>query len=122
MAVLNITGSADGSTVVSGSIRATGYLTGLAIGTGDTTGILSYRVNISGATGTAGASVLDETLETGVTVKTGLRRILAAVAGRSSGSPSGPVKFRNAGDTRDRVAATVDSSGNRTAIAFDDGD
>ena len=42
--------------------------------------------------------------------------VLAAVsAGKTSGQPGSPV-FRSINDTADRVAATVDGSGNRTAV------
>ena len=122
MAVLNISGSADGVGTAGGAIRGTGQITGSAAGAGDAASLLSYRQDISGTTGTSATSLFDEVLETGVTVRVGLRRILASASGRSSGAPSGPVKFRNSANTRDRISAAVDGSGNRTGIAFDDGD
>lgn len=47
-------------------------------------------------------------------------RIIAAVlAGKVSGAGTGTETFRGINDDKDRVVATVDSSGNRTAITLD---
>lgn len=43
----------------------------------------------------------------------------AALAGKSSGGGTNTIKFRDLGDTKDRITATVDASGNRTAITDD---
>lgn len=48
-----------------------------------------------------------------------MRIILAALAGKLSGAPSGPIAIRDINDTKDRITATVDGSGNRTAITID---
>ena len=48
-----------------------------------------------------------------------LRIILAACAGKSSGGGTATVKFRDAADSKDRITATVDSSGDRTAVTVD---
>lgn len=58
-------------------------------------------------------------VETGETLRQCLRLLRAALVGKSSGFPSGPARFRDRADTRDRIAATVDADGNRTAIAVD---
>jgi hypothetical protein len=47
-------------------------------------------------------------------------RLMASVlAGKVSGAGTGTEVFRDINDTKDRVTATVDSSGNRTAITRD---
>jgi len=48
-----------------------------------------------------------------------LRVIVAATAGKSSGFGTANVAFRDYADTKDRITATVDSTGNRTAITLD---
>jgi len=48
-----------------------------------------------------------------------LRVIVAATAGKSSGFGTANVAFRDYADTKDRITATVDSNGNRTAITLD---
>lgn len=80
------------------------------------------------APGTAGdiignlaATLLDETdgVETAITMREALRLILAASAGKVSGADGLTVVIRNVGDTKDRITATVDESGNRTAVTTD---
>ena len=64
-------------------------------------------------------SALDA-VETGLTPAEALRIIAAATAGKSSGFGTGTVTFRNAeADSKDRIVATVDGSGNRTGITID---
>jgi len=48
-----------------------------------------------------------------------LRIILAAVAGKASGGGTATIKFRDQADTLDRITATVDANGNRTAVTVD---
>lgn len=48
-----------------------------------------------------------------------MRLIFAALAGKSSGGGTTNLKFRNSADNKDRIDATVDSNGNRTAITLD---
>lgn len=45
--------------------------------------------------------------------------VLAALAGKLSGAGTATEVFRAADDSKDRITATVDSSGNRTAITLD---
>ncbi len=62
----------------------------------------------------------DETIEAGLTVREAMRLILAALAGKVSGSPGTTITFRNAvADSKNRIVATVDGDGNRTAITYD---
>lgn len=68
------------------------------------------------------AALLDLTgaIETGVTTRQAIRAMLAATAAKLSGAGTGTETFRNAvADSKDRIVATVDSSGNRTAITYD---
>ena len=59
-------------------------------------------------------------IEAGLTVRQALRLIGAALAGKISGASGTTVTIRNAvADTKDRIVATVDSDGNRTAITYD---
>ena len=69
----------------------------------------------------AGA-ILDEpdAIEDGISVRAALRLILAATAGKISGADTSTVTIRNASaDTKNRIIASVDSNGNRTAIVYD---
>jgi hypothetical protein len=48
-----------------------------------------------------------------------LRLIAAMAAGRVSGAQTGTETFRDVGNTKNRIVATVDSKGNRTSITLD---
>ncbi|MDK1103801.1 MAG: hypothetical protein QGD93_09335 [Actinomycetota bacterium] len=49
-----------------------------------------------------------------------LRLLLATGTGKSSGGGTGTIVFRDVNDSKDRISATVDSDGNRTAIGARD--
>ena len=53
------------------------------------------------------------------TLAESLRLSNAVLGGKVSGAGTGTETFRDIADTVDRVVATVDSSGNRTAITLD---
>ncbi len=57
-------------------------------------------------------------IETGYTLKQSLRLILAALAGKISGAGTTTVHIRDVNDTVDRILATVDSFGNRSAVTL----
>lgn len=58
-------------------------------------------------------------VETGMTVLQALRLIASTTGGKLSGAGTGTEIFRNAvADSANRVTATVDSSGNRSAITY----
>lgn len=70
----------------------------------------------------AGVAVLDLAagVETGLTVRQALRLITAISAGKLSGAATTTIVIRNAvADDKNRISATVDSSGNRSAITVD---
>jgi hypothetical protein len=48
-----------------------------------------------------------------------MRILLAALAGKSSGGGTVTLTFRDVADSKARITATVDTSGNRTAIVRD---
>jgi hypothetical protein len=76
----------------------------------------------SGERDAVAAALLDlvNAIETGITPRAALRLILAAQAGKVSGAGTGTETFRNAAaDSKDRIVATVDGSGNRTALTLD---
>ncbi len=66
------------------------------------------------------AEILDTQLvETGYSIRKGFKLMLAALAGKVSGAPTTGVVIRNVGDTKNRITATVDANGNRTALTYD---
>jgi hypothetical protein len=70
----------------------------------DNAGSMGEQLNNAGASGNPWDSPIEGTY----------------TAGKVSGAPTGPVVFRDINDTTDRVSATVDSSGNRTAVVLDE--
>jgi hypothetical protein len=58
-------------------------------------------------------------IETSWTVRQGLRVMLASMAAKLSGAATSTVSIRDVGDTKDRIVATVDANGNRSAITYD---
>lgn len=65
-------------------------------------------------------AVLESVIEPGLTLRQALRLLAASMAGKLTGGGSTEVTIRNAvADSKDRIVATVDSSGNRSAITYD---
>lgn len=59
-------------------------------------------------------------IESGLTFKQAMRIAMAVLAGKLSGAGTTTETFRNAvADSKTRVTATVDSSGNRSSITYD---
>jgi hypothetical protein len=59
-------------------------------------------------------------VETGLTPRQALRLMVAALAGKLSGAATTTVVIRNAvADSKDRITATVDADGNRSAVTLD---
>ena len=67
-------------------------------------------------------AILAATVESTLDVKEVLRIVLAALAGKVSGGGTPTIKFRDAADALDRITATVDANGNRSAISLNGGD
>ena len=65
------------------------------------------------------SAVLASVIETGYTLKQSMRLMLSALAGKLSGAATTTVVIRSAPDAKDRITATVDSDGNRTAVTHD---
>lgn len=67
------------------------------------------------------ADILDASngVETSMTLRQALRIILAAAGGKLSGANTTTVTVRNPGDSKDRIVATVDEHGNRSAVTLD---
>lgn len=68
---------------------------------------------------TTAAVFLTQLLEGVHTVGDGLRIMLAALAGKSTGGGTFTNRFRDVADSKNRIDATVDANGNRSAISID---
>lgn len=58
-------------------------------------------------------------VETGLTPRQWLRLAASALFGKASGLGTTTAVYRDFGDTKDRLTATVDENGNRTAVTRD---
>jgi hypothetical protein len=58
-------------------------------------------------------------VETGWTLRQAMRIVLSAMAGKASGLGTTTAVFRDMADSKDRISATVDTSGNRSAVTRD---
>ncbi len=129
LAALLGSGSTAGSSTATGSIGALAWANGASDGVATATAVRYATGKLTGSIAPAvelDASIfstylLDEQdVETGLTLRQALRLVTAASAGKISGASGTTVTIRNAlADDKDRVVATVDSNGNRTAITYD---
>lgn len=66
------------------------------------------------------ADVWAQVIEAGMSALQSLRLLTAAQGGKTSGMDTGtPIVIRDVNDTVDRVTATTDANGNRTAVTLD---
>jgi hypothetical protein len=115
----NVTGSAASVTGAVGSVTgAVGSVTG-NVG-GNVTGNLGGTLTSTERNAIADA-LLDRSagVETNRTLRQAMRLMLAALVGKLSGAATTTVVIRDTNDTVNRVSATVDSSGNRSAVTLD---
>lgn len=82
----------------------------------NSTGTMGEKLNGAGSAG----NPWTEMIESGMNAAQAMRLITAALAGKVSGAAGPVVTIRNAvADDADRIVATVDDDGNRTAITYD---
>ncbi len=73
-----------------------------------------YELSAAGVDG-----VLDEVYEGTTTLRQFLRLAASALWGKLSGAATTTVAVRDEADTKDRITATVDADGNRSAVTLD---
>lgn len=93
------------------------------------TGTLSHTFQVEVALATAAsvaalsiptvADILAGVIEGSITLKGALRLALSALTGKASGGGTTTVIFRDTGDTKARITATVTAAGDRTAVTRD---
>lgn len=64
-------------------------------------------------------AILDDVIEGTITFRQALRIFLAVLAGKTSGGGTTTAHLRDVADSKDRVLATVDASGNRSVVTLD---
>ncbi len=84
---------------------------GVVVAAGSKTG---YALSAAGVT-----AIWAEVVEGAVTAVQMMRGFAAALLGKASGLGTVTAVFRDTGDTKNRITATVDADGNRTAVVRD---
>jgi hypothetical protein len=95
------------------SVKLTDILTDTAEIGGAGVGLTSVGLSVS-----AIDNILDEIVEGSISLRQAQRAILALIS-KSSGAPGGPIKYRDFGDTKDRLTFNVDGDGNRASVTID---
>lgn len=134
--IVDMTTTLTGSGVVTGNLSGIASLAAEITSTGEVLSTANVGAavwaaraadnNDAGSTGEllnnagAGANPWTTEVESGVTMLQALRVIFAAIGGKVSGAGTTTVTFRNAVvDSKNRIVATVDEDGNRSAITYD---
>jgi hypothetical protein len=128
-AALAAAGASSGVATTAGTMGALAFAVGQSTGTATAT-IVSYATgSMQGSIAPAveleasafSTYLLDqEDIETGLTLRKALRLIAAATGGKISGASGTTITIRNpVADSKDRIIATVDASGNRSAFSYD---
>jgi hypothetical protein len=82
-------------------------------------GASTLNVNVSTLSSAAVDSILDDPVEGSYTMRQLLRLMASALFGKASGGGTATITFRDLGDSKDRITATVTSNGNRTTVVLD---
>jgi hypothetical protein len=107
-AVGSVSGNVGGN--VAGSVNS--VVSGVTVSANnDKTG---YRLSAAGVD-----DVLDEVAEGTTTLRQLLRGFAAVMLGKASGLATTTAVYRDIGDTKDRITATVDADGNRSSVTRD---
>lgn len=126
--VTQISGDSTAADNLEAALDGTGGVTITAALTGNITGNLSGSVgSVTGAVGSVTAlgsgavdDVWDDTdIETGFSPRESMRLHNAALAGKASGLDTTTATYRNLGDSKNVITATVTADGNRTAVTRD---
>ena len=128
-AALGAAGTSNGVASTTATINALAWAVGTSNGsataslvryaTGSMSGSIAPAVSLEAS---AFSSYLldEEDIETGLTLRQAMRLVAAATAGKISGGSGTTITIRNpVADTKDRIVATVDVDGNRSAFSYD---
>jgi hypothetical protein len=108
---LTALGWADGSATITIDGSATPRGIGWVEGTTD------YSVAVTPES--IAQATWEEEIENSYTAKEAIRIVLATLAGKVSGAGTSTITFRDINDSKDRLVADVDGTGNREAITID---
>ena len=82
-------------------------------------GASTLNVNVSTMASAAVDSILDDPVEGSYTMRQLLRLMASALFGKASGGGTATITFRDLGDSKNRITATVTTNGDRTTVVLD---
>lgn len=85
----------------------------------NSTKLANLDATVSSRSTLTAANVWAYIIEGSLTAQNVMRLIFASVVNKLSGAATTTVKIRDLADTKDRITATVDADGNRTAVTVD---
>jgi len=125
----SISGAASLSANLSALVPLAAALTGAASVAANLKGkgSLAAEIDIGAGTELSPLSLSQELLdnqeiEIGYSLREALRLVLASLAGKVSGAGTATITIRSATDGTNRIVATVDANGNRSAVTHDTSD
>ncbi len=123
-AVGSVTGAVGGNVTGSVGSVATGGITSGSFATGaiTATAIAADAIGASELATDAVTEIANAiaalTIDSGMTLQNAMKLVLAAAAGKVSGASGTTVTIRDTSDTYNRIVATVDADGNRSALTY----
>lgn len=121
-----ITSSTIANNALNNSAFTTGYFNSInsevdtALADYDPPTKAELDAGLAGLNDIAVSDILAAVIESGYTLQEVMRLYNSVLLSKVSGAGTGTEVFRDINDTKDRVTATIDASGNRTAITLDD--
>jgi hypothetical protein len=82
-------------------------------------GATTLNVNVATLSTAAVDSILDDPVEGTFTMRQLLRLMASALFGKASGGGTATITFRDLGDSKNRITATVTANGDRTTVVLD---
>jgi hypothetical protein len=119
------TGAITNSAVAANAIAATNIASGaitsakFAAGAIDATAIATGAIDADALAADAVDEILDEVVEGSTTLRQFIRLFASALLNKASGLATTTATFRDLADSKNRISATVDADGNRTAVTLD---
>ncbi len=104
---------------ISGDATAADNCEAFFDGTGYAGGTTKLDVNVTGIGASAVDSIHDEVVEGSTTLRQAVRLLLSVLVGKSGGGGTSTITFRDLADTKNRISATVNASGDRAAVTRD---
>lgn len=118
--VASVQGNVTGSTasIAAAGITSTSFDTGAITATAIASDAIGASELATDAVTEIANAVAALTIEGSLTLQNALKLVLAAAAGKVSGADGTTITIRDTTDTYNRIVATVDQYGNRSAVSY----